>query len=260
MSIRIALVAVVAACHAPPSATARFHDVTGGPRWASVHGIDSRGTVSVGGLTGAFTSFEDVATGRHRSKLELGPVVIGDGYDGTAGWELTTGGEVVAADTPEARTLAVTDAWLVRRGYFSPTGARYRELGAKTEADHHYRVVEATPDGGAPIELWFDDATGLLARTRNQDGINTVVTTFDDYRDVGGLRLPFASVTDSGDPRNRVTTRITRSISATSPTPSYRARAPMTASRSPPTRPRSRSSSSTTTSMCTRVSTESRSA
>src|SRR5262249_4720847 len=61
----------------------------------------------------------------------------------------------------------------------------------------------------APVELWFDDATGLLARTVHREGINTVVTTFDDYRPVDGVSLPFRTVIDPGDPRNRATVTVT---------------------------------------------------
>src|SRR5256886_12350297 len=37
----------------------------------------------------------------------------------------------------------------------------------------------------------------------------TVVATFDDYRAVDGVELPFHSVVDPGDPRNRETVTVT---------------------------------------------------
>ena len=200
MTRLLAIVALVA-CHAPADPLARFHTLSGGSQWANVHYVETHGTIAVGGLTGTTEMIEDVATGRHRSSSHLGSLVLGGGFDGAAEWELAVGGEVVTPDDPKAREISVTNRWLTQRGYFTRTGARYVDRGRR----EHYYVIEATPDGGAPIELWFDDATGLLAKTRYQSGTNTVVATYDDYRGVSGLIFPFHEVIDVGDPRNLVT-------------------------------------------------------
>jgi predicted aspartyl protease len=134
---------------------------------------------------------------------------LGEGFDGAAAWEQTVGGEVLTPDAPEAVARATTVRWLTARGYFRAGGAGYRELGARTCGDRACHAVEATPVGGAAVELWFDDATGLLARTVHHEGTLTIVTTFDDYRAVDGVQLPFRTVVDPGDPRNRATVTVT---------------------------------------------------
>ena len=204
---------VLAACRPPPAsqpgAVARFHAVSGGARWDRPFAIATTATLVVGELPGTSESIEDVATGRHRSTTRLGAMTVAEGFDGTAAWEQTVGGEVVAPDAPAAVARAVTVRWLTQRGYFRAAGAHYRDLGERSCGEHSCQAVEATPAGGAPVELWFDDTTGLLARTVHREGTETGVTTFDDYRAVDGALLPFRVVVDPGDPRNRATVTVT---------------------------------------------------
>ncbi|HEU4727990.1 MAG TPA: hypothetical protein VFT22_08885, partial [Kofleriaceae bacterium] len=192
-----------------PDALARCRAVSGGARWDAGFAIASTAEVSVGGMSGTSESIEDTRTGRHKATLRLGDgLAMSDGFDGAA-WEQAIGGEIVTPDAPDAVALAATMRWMTARGYLRAGGARYRELGARALGDRRFHAVEAAPPGGAPIELWLDDATGLLARTVHRDGTNTVTTSYDDYRAVDGVTLPHLTVVDPGDPRNRATFRVT---------------------------------------------------
>ena len=193
----------------PSSPLASVRAATGGDRWDTVQVIESRGTIAVGGMTGPFTSIDDVVSGRSRNELTLGGHRFADGFDGTAAWSQDPGGEVVAPDAPPAVAQARTQAWVTRRGYFHAAGARYRDLGRKDAGGRGYQVVEATPDGGSAIELWVDPATHLLARTVQKVAQDTVVTTLDDYRDIGGVRVAHRVVVDRGDERDRATVTVT---------------------------------------------------
>ena len=44
---------------------------------------------------------------------------------------------------------------------------------------------------GKPPQLWFDTRTGLLVRIECRAGTAVLQMDWDDYRDVGGLMLPF---------------------------------------------------------------------
>lgn len=192
-----------AAASARPAPIARYQAATGGARWEQVAAIATTYTVSTGGLTGTTASVEDVRTGRYKNDTQLGAITEADGFDGTAGWEQSVGGEVVVLDDPAAKALAVTNAWMARRGLFHADATTYRELGARELGARKLHVVEATPPGGAPLELWFDDATGLLAQTTHRQSTETVTARFDDYRPVDGVSLPFKIDTDAGDPRTK---------------------------------------------------------
>jgi hypothetical protein len=139
--------------------------------------------------------------------LHLGPLDQEDGFDGTTSWGRAPGGEVAIRDAPDAIARARTSAWMTRRGYLHADGTRYRDLGARDDRGRRLRGVEATPEHGSPIELWFDGA-GNLARTSQQVSQFVVVTQYSDWRDVDGLRVAFETVVDRGDPRSlaRLTT------------------------------------------------------
>ncbi len=197
MSRPLCLVVLAACAHGPAPSSPRG-------AWDAVQAIESHATVTLAGMTGTADMIEDVATGRNAATMTVGPYQEAEGWDGTHAWQRAAGGEVVTLDAPEAIALARTNAWLSRRGYLRDTGARYRELG--TQGGLHGR--EATPEGGAPVALWFD-ARGRLVRTVGRSGTDTVITTYADYRHVGGVELPFHVTIVQGDARNTVDMHVT---------------------------------------------------
>jgi hypothetical protein len=217
--------AVLATCgtpraHADATADlfAQYKTASGGAHWDTVKSLRSTGTLAAGGLSGAIEAIQDVSSGRSTDRYKLGPVEGADGYDGKLAWQRDPGGEVAALDAPEARQHARSQAWLDARGFWYPTriAATYGKVELR-ELDHkRYAVVVATPDGGDAITLWFDSDTHLLVRTAQAQGGDTTTTTFDDWRDVDGLHLPFhmtSDVTDSAgrtDARARTEMRIDR--------------------------------------------------
>jgi len=210
----VALSLLAAGCGAAPSAPSTppptlpvpvaARAAVGGAAWDRVQALESHGTISVGGMTGTAELLEDVVTGRSRTTLAVGPLRQAEGWDGRVAWETGDGGEVTTLDAPAAIAFARTTAWLTRRGYFHRDGAVYRDLGQR---DGH-RVIEATPDGAAPVGLWFD-ATGVLARTVQQRGGTTITYELSEYRAVGDVLIPHRIAIDQGDPRNRVVLAIT---------------------------------------------------
>jgi len=190
---------------------ARYKAASGGAAWDAVKSLRAGGTLSAGGLTGDITIVQDLATGRSSDQYKLGPLKGADGYDGSKGWTKDPGGEVAALDAPEALRRARSQAWLDARGYWYPQriGATYGAVADRDLDGKHYRVIEARPDGGDPVTLWFDAGSGELARIEQREGQDTSTTTLDDVREVGNVRLPFHMSTDRTDaagrtdPRNR---------------------------------------------------------
>jgi predicted aspartyl protease len=213
------LVAGCGAVSSPPSAPApgpavllEARAVTGGAAWDRVPAIESHGTISVGGMTGTVEILEDVVTGRSRMTLAVGPIRQAEGWDGRVAWERGDSGEVSTLDAPHAIAFARTGAWLTRRGYLRRDGAVYRDLGQRDG----YRGIEATPEGAAPVGLWFDP-TGKLARAVQRRGTATISTELSDYRTVAGVQIPFRIAIVPGDPRNRVVLVITNAKVVASP-------------------------------------------
>jgi zinc protease len=76
--------------------------------------------------------------------------------------------------------------------------------GAEKIGDRDTWVLEATaPEGGDPAKMYFDTHSGLLLRVISQnhdaDGVTSLQEDFDDYRDVDGVKVPFAWRETNGD-------------------------------------------------------------
>jgi hypothetical protein len=187
----------------------RFKAVTGGDRWDTVTTIETSGKAAAGGLTGPVTTLQDVSTGRSVSHYTLGPVSGAEGFDGVVGWEQDPGGEVSAKDAPEAQQSTRAEAWLNALGYWYPARApaTFGPPQSRDENGARYDVIDAMPRGAHPLTLWFDAKTGLLARTVERKGPDTVTTVLDDYRDAGGVRMPFHTTSDRTDAAGRTDPR-----------------------------------------------------
>jgi hypothetical protein len=206
----LALLLVVTA-HAEDAGTvlARFKAGSGGAHWDGVHSLRSTGTLSAGGLKGKFQETRDLLTGRSSDSYKIGPVDGADGYNGKQAWTRSPGGEVAVLDDPDAVRNARSDAWLNALAYWYPQrgNATYGKVAARALDGKHYNALEATPDGGNPVTLWFAADTGLLARSVRKMGGDTVTTSFDDYRDVDGIRVPFHVADDQTDAAGRTDPR-----------------------------------------------------
>lgn len=205
------LLAAAASAEDAGTLLARYKAASGGARWDAVQAIAGRGTLQAGGLSGPIATLEDLHGGRHANRYALGNLDGADGYDGRTAWEQDPGGEVARLDGSEARARARTEAWLTARAYWYPQrgAARYGTVATREADGRRYAVVEATPQDGAAVELWFDTASGLLARTTQRVGQNVLTVRYEDWRAVDGVRLPFRSVSDRGDPRSRVEVALT---------------------------------------------------
>lgn len=198
------------------AAFARFKAVTGGARWDEVTALQSRGVLAAAGLTGPLESVQDVRTGRSVLRYRLGQLEGADGFDGTDAWRKDPGGEVTVVDAPEAKRLARAEAWLASLGYWYPSRgpAAFGAVRTREEQGARFQLVEVTPAEATPLTLWLDEATGLLVRTVQQRGDELVTSRLGDYREVGGVRLPFhveQDVTDAAgrtDPRSHVEIRL----------------------------------------------------
>ncbi len=196
---------------------ARSKAASGGDLWDTTRTLRGSGMLKAGGLEGALGWVVDVHGARSSGHYELGPIKGGEGYDGKQAWTQDPGGEVALLDAPEAVRRARSQAWLDARGYWFPRRMP-ASLGAPVRRERDgqwFDVIEATPEAGDPLSLWFAADSGLLARVDQRLERDTSITWYDDYRDVDGLRLPFHSSNDRFDatgkaePRARSEIRLT---------------------------------------------------
>ena len=119
-------------------------------------------------------------------------------YDGRVGWMA-----VPEAFSPfPLRALAGSelegaklDAALSFPGQLKQAVSNWRGAIPATLGDHDVQVIQGASDSGLPVKLYFDDESGPLLRqvryTETPIGRNSWQIDYDDYRDVGGVKMPF---------------------------------------------------------------------
>ena len=118
-------------------------------------------------------------------------------YDGRAGW-------IAAPDKPAPLlTLAGKDldGLVLEAALAFPSGLKtalgqWRAGFPKTAIDDRdVQVIQATATGGSRIKLFFDKQSGLLVRTvrytETAVGVVPTQTDYSDYREAGGVKMPF---------------------------------------------------------------------
>jgi hypothetical protein len=115
------------------------------------------------------------------------------GFDGARGWTRDFGGlrEMNAMELVVARRAAD----FYRYFKIKETYPQMRVLAREKVGTREAYVVGATSRDDSRERLYFDAETGLLIRRqvtfKTAFGGIPEVTDFDDYRDVGGVKLPF---------------------------------------------------------------------
>jgi len=120
--------------------------------------------------------------------------VVRQGFDGTVGWDDNPQSGITEKSGP-ALAAAKRDAAFHREFDLK---AQYKQLeikGKQKIADQDVYAMVATPEEGAAETWYFDAVTGLLARVdaerESPQGTALVQSSFKDYRDVEGVKIPF---------------------------------------------------------------------
>jgi hypothetical protein len=83
----------------------------------------------------------------------------------------------------------------VDRGRIKQALKQWRAGYPSTIDDRKVQLVQGTADGRYPINLYFDDESGLLVRlvhfTDSPVGLSPTQVDYSDYRDVSGIKMPF---------------------------------------------------------------------
>jgi hypothetical protein len=203
IAVATALVAPLAAADELAGLLARTKRAAGGAAWDRVRALETEGRLSSGGLDGPLLGLESITDGRYCNRYQLGPARGAEGYDGQHAWNEGPGGEVNHADSPQDQVNTANGAWQTVRGWWYPQRRSARlALGPPVQVgERRYDVLEATPEGGRTLRLWFGRESGLLERVVDFDGRDTITTTLEDHRRVDGLMLPFRVRISRGDPK-----------------------------------------------------------
>ena len=158
----------------------------------SQHTTRSVGRVEAYGMTGSAESWTQ-RPDQSASATRLGPFTLLDGYDGAVGWRTDPSGKLVILDGRDL-ALARENAWFENDNFLLPSrgGGTVRWLGTQADSTQVCDLLEITPPGGQPRQYAFDTTTGLPVRETLRADQQTVISTLDDWRQVGDRRMAFA--------------------------------------------------------------------
>jgi hypothetical protein len=209
------LLSCLAAAAAPPrEVLAKAKAAQGGAAWDRVQVLHTFGTLATSGLKGPVDALEDLVHGWNLGHYDLGPAKGGNGFDGTVSWTQDATGDARPEGGLQARQGAANAAYMATRAYWYPERwpAEVVDAGDRAEGGRTFHVVAITPKGGHVFEVWVDGGTWLFDRTREQtDGVWST-TFFSQYREVDGLKLPFAVRTTNGEAQGDTDFQVTRVV------------------------------------------------
>lgn len=194
---------VAAAGGSAAAVLARAKEASGGKAWDAVTTRHVRARLHVGGLDGVAESIEDVRTGHHALRYSLGPLKGGQGFDGTTSWTQDASGQARAEESEDARRGAADEAYRTALAFWYPRRwpGQVESLGRREDGARRFDVLRITPRGGRPFELWIDAASGLFDRVVETGAVDTRTAFFSDFREVDGVKVPFATRSTNGDTR-----------------------------------------------------------
>jgi hypothetical protein len=199
----MAMIATRAAAQpaAPLDPLAEMRAAAGGDSWSRVRSIVAVGTAEQPGMSSNWRMAADLREPRLMHFRDAGIVRELHVWNGPNHWHQRAEGGVHAYDSTFARENSATDEWLEQRDYLRPDagGAQLSAAERRTDGDHAFIVMRATPPHGQPVELWFGAADHLLARTVRRLNLETETVRFTDYRRVQDVMLPFRMTADTGD-------------------------------------------------------------
>lgn len=182
---------------------ARAKEASGGRAWDAISTRRVRARLHAGGLDGSAESIEDVRTGYHALHYSLGPISGGGGFDGKTAWTQDASGQARAEAGEDARLAAANEAYRTALAFWYPQRwpAEVESLGRREEGARGFDVLRITPRGGRPFELWIDGATRLFDRVAEAGAVELRTYYFSDFREVDGVKVPFATRSTNGDTR-----------------------------------------------------------
>jgi PDZ domain/Aspartyl protease len=172
--------------------------------WDHAGVLVESGSETSSGLKGRWRMAQEASSGRMHESADYGVYQTSAVWDAGSQWRQDRSGGVHLLNSAFAQANSVTATWLAKWGYLRPAvaGAHIQYSGRHQSNGRTYEALRATPPGGQQVELWFDKATGLLARSRWVMPTEITTVRYEDYRPVGALSVPFKVISqkDESDP------------------------------------------------------------
>jgi hypothetical protein len=177
---------------------------SGGANWDRLGGWHESGVAIVGDAQGSYDTWCDLHRLGMANRHVLAGVAQSRGFDGATVWLVDATGAVRTTQTPQALAVARQGAYVSAWGFFFPDRfpAERIFIGTASADGADFDIVQATPDGGLPMELWIDRKSHLITRMVDRSGPRTAVAVMSDFRTLDGVVTPFLVAESDGDPKH----------------------------------------------------------
>jgi predicted Zn-dependent peptidase/outer membrane lipoprotein-sorting protein len=189
----------------------------GNEAFAAVQSIKQTGTLTLIRPMGemsidveALVSFPDKAKSTMRTPMgDITQLLNGDQV-----WMINPMGAAQPAP-PQMRDAMIEEMWgnlVFLYGQLNEEGLAIQHLGQEEIDGKAVEALLITPPGVSPFRLYLDAETLLpvkkAGQTVTQQGPTEIETTLSDYRDVGGVKLPFKhTIVQNGQPGGESVTK-----------------------------------------------------
>jgi hypothetical protein len=179
---------------------AALRAANGGPALDRHAAFHETGTVIRDGMAGTYEMYGDLHALRTAGIHTLEGKVSGGGFDGTTAWHYGPDGKVTKSTDAREIANARSDAYGTLGAYNWPDRfpATFKYVGERIYQSKPYDVVEVTPEGATPSDLWLDKTTHRIARVKVTDGHDSASIEIWDYRPVDGTFIGFRNVQSEG--------------------------------------------------------------
>lgn len=162
--------------------------------------IEMRGSVEAEGRIGDYQEAVRARDGAFVSRSRYKLFGEANGFDGRIRWKQDRSAATHHLNAPFSTADAMTLAWLKRRGFLQRGSARVEAVRREKVGGRLATTLVMWPPGGNAIDLTFDNASHLLVRVRRVRPLSIVSETYEDYRQVGSMHVPFKiTIDDQGD-------------------------------------------------------------
>ncbi len=195
--------AAASASEDPQAILARVKAATGASAWDALRTRHVVGKLSTGGLSGVAEQWDDLRTGRTYGSFRLGPLAGAQGYDGKLAWTQDESGQSRAETTRDSIEASRSEAYRTTFSFWYPDRipGKVEWLRRENMDGHDYDVLRMLPAGGRSFDVWVNRETNLIDQLTEREATETRTETYSDYRDIGGVRVPFGLRFSHGDPK-----------------------------------------------------------
>lgn len=175
----------------------------GGDAWDRLQGWHERGVIQRGDGQVTYETWIDLGGLGIVSTRTMDDSTVVHGADSRTSWVIDPAGGVRLDASPaqlaEGRRNAYFSAFAFFQAQRYPAQRQY--VGTQLMGGATYDVVQVTPSGCAPMDLWIDRKTHRIGAIVDPDKANPLIALLADYRPTQGVLLPYTIAESFGGPR-----------------------------------------------------------